>query len=634
MTDETLPTPPLTLPGYEVHHRLGAGATGQVWLAREDRTGDLVALKRLHDPGDAAGRERLLREASLLAGFRHDHVIRLRAVETDGAAAPVLVLDHAAGGSLAALLARRGRLEPGEVVTVAAPLAEALAEAHSRGLVHGDVTPGNVLFDAGGRPLLADLGVARLVGEQPGVVESTADYLDPAVAAGGGPTPATDVHALAAVCHHMLTGAPPYAGDSLVQVLRAAAAGERGSLRALAPTAPVTLVDAVESGLAVDPEARPMAAALAEALLAAVPAQPVQLRGVGSAPADPPPAAAAGVGVGTDRGRRWRGRAATRGVPVMGPGPIALPRAPDPGLEDQSELPGRDAGALGAGALGAPVPRLTHAVPVRLAAPVEALPREDAGWWDGVRERWGGLRARPGLVVLVLAALLLVTAGGAAALTGGETGPTPVAVAAPAPAEPRADAPVQPAGEEPAEDMPTGSGGSSGDRSGQGGSAGPTGPGSSSVSVETAPNAVGPVPGPETPPRAATDPPVPDDGWRAVVEGLDGRRAEALARADPALLGEVYAPGSEALAADTTVVAALRAGGVTVRGARHEIQELTVLEEAPGRARLLVVDVLPEHAVHDVTGALVEQRTARAPATVELELVDADGWRIASVRPR
>ncbi|TAL15904.1 MAG: serine/threonine protein kinase, partial [Frankiales bacterium] len=185
-----------SLPGFDVQCLLGFGATGEVWRAVELATGETVALKRLREGADA---DALRREAALLAGLDTPYVVRLRAV-----VGSVLVLDHAAGGSLAALLARRGALDPGEVVTIAAPLAQALAAAHARGLVHGDLTPANVLFTADGMPLLSDLGLARLAGQRLATVDGTAEYVDPAVAAGGEPDAAADVWALAAVCHHLL----------------------------------------------------------------------------------------------------------------------------------------------------------------------------------------------------------------------------------------------------------------------------------------------------------------------------------------------------------------------------------------------------------------------------------------------
>lgn len=265
-----------SLPGYDVQSLLGFGATGEVWRAIELATGDTVALKRLRPGVEAAAVEALRREAVLLQALQTPYVVRLRALLGAGADA-VLVLDHVGGGSLASLLARRGVLDPGEVVTIAAPLASALAVAHERGIVHGDVTPANVLFTDDGMPVLADLGVARLVGEQGAAVDGTAEYLDPAVAAGGDPDPAADVWSLAAVCHTMLAGSPPHDGASVTAVLGAAVAGERAPLGLLAPTGPRALVSAVEAALARDPAARPGAADFAALLRRAHGVAPVRL---------------------------------------------------------------------------------------------------------------------------------------------------------------------------------------------------------------------------------------------------------------------------------------------------------------------------------------------------------------------
>ncbi len=273
-----------SLPGYDVQALLGFGATGEVWRARELATGETVALKRLRDGADPAAVDALRREASLLRSLDTPYVVRLREV-----VGSVLVLDHAPGGSLAALLARRGSLDAGEVVTIAGPLAQALAAAHSRGLVHGDVTPSNVLFTADGMPLLSDLGLARMAGEPLASVDGTAEYVDPAVARGGAPDAAADVWALAAVCHHMLAGSPPHEGSSVGDVLAASAAGGRAPLGLLAPWAPRPLVAAVEAALVADPALRPDAAAFASALRRAHAAAPVRLTGASDA-AGPLPA--------------------------------------------------------------------------------------------------------------------------------------------------------------------------------------------------------------------------------------------------------------------------------------------------------------------------------------------------------
>ena len=255
--------------GYDVVELLGFGATGEVWLARETASGESVALKRLRTPRDLAARDRLRREAAVLSCVDHPHVVRLRTVVGAGDDL-VLVLDHAGGGSLAGLLAAR-RLTAGEIVTVAVPLAGALAAVHARGLVHGDVTPANVLFTSDGRPLLSDLGVCQLVGERQGspeVVAGTPGFLDPAVLVGEPPGPAADVHGLAAVCFAALTGRPPY--DEV---------GARLPLLTDAGLAmPPALVAVIEAALDPDPHRRPSADELAVAVFESCPAQPVHLR--------------------------------------------------------------------------------------------------------------------------------------------------------------------------------------------------------------------------------------------------------------------------------------------------------------------------------------------------------------------
>jgi hypothetical protein len=203
--------PAWKLPGYVVEGLLGRGGSGEVWRARVARSGDAVALKRIPLDG-VATLSAVRREAALLATLEHPNLVRLHdLVMTDDAA--VLVMDLAAGGSLAELLAARGRLAPGEVITALAPVAAALAHAHAASVVHGDVSAANVLFSEAGLPLLGDLGVARLFGERR-PVRCTPAYVDPAVAAGAPPTARSDVFMLGGVALHALTGEPTWPSDA------------------------------------------------------------------------------------------------------------------------------------------------------------------------------------------------------------------------------------------------------------------------------------------------------------------------------------------------------------------------------------------------------------------------------------
>src|SRR4051794_6592247 len=264
------------VPGYTLQELLGRGGSGEVWRAVPRSGGAPVAVKVLV----AGDPERQAREAALLAELDHPHLVRLRDVvhqpRRGSQARVALVLDLLPGGSLAALLARRGRLRPGEVVTAIAPVAAALAHAHEHGVVHGDLSPGNIVFTAEGRPVLTDLGVARVVGEE-AAREVTPAYVDPTVARGGAPGPASDVFGVAAAAFHALTGIAPWNAANPADTLAVAAAGVLPDLAELASGAPDELVAVITRGLSGDPHARGSAAAFALDLRHACRPEPVRL---------------------------------------------------------------------------------------------------------------------------------------------------------------------------------------------------------------------------------------------------------------------------------------------------------------------------------------------------------------------
>lgn len=275
-------------PGYVLETALGRGAMGTVHRARRAGwAGRVVALKRVPRGGrDLAAA--LRSEAEALAALDHPHIVRILDLVPDGDGVAI-AMQYAPGGSLEALLCRRGRLGAGEVVAVAAPLADALASAHRRGLLHCDVKPANVVFTSDGEPLLCDFGLARRVastaagGRPPARRSGTAGYLDPAVAAARGPDERSDVYSLGVVCYEMLAGRPPFEGATTCAVLEAAAAGAFDPLASAAPGTPSLLAAAVERALARRPDDRfATAAGFGSALRAAVPHARSPL-----APADP-----------------------------------------------------------------------------------------------------------------------------------------------------------------------------------------------------------------------------------------------------------------------------------------------------------------------------------------------------------
>jgi len=197
------------LPGYAVTRLVGRGATSAVWAAVDHDTGAEVAVK-VPDPTAYQLGELLhqaARETAVLDGVHCEHVVRLRRTLNlpDGGVA--LVLDLAEGGSLADLVAARGRLSEGEVATICTALATTLAALHDSGVIHGDLASGNVLFTPEGKPMIADFASARIVGESdPPLIAGTAGFVAPEVARGDIPTEASDAYGLGALAWFALTG--------------------------------------------------------------------------------------------------------------------------------------------------------------------------------------------------------------------------------------------------------------------------------------------------------------------------------------------------------------------------------------------------------------------------------------------
>ena len=233
---------PLQVPGYRLGERLGAGSHAQVWRAHRVADGRPVALKLVPLPAEGEDADQAVREFAVLQRLRVDGLVRCHdAVLLPERGALALVLDLVEGGSLASVVAARGHLSVGEAVTVVAPVARALAGLHAAGVVHADLAPDNVLLERRGRPVVGDLGVARLRGEARGAVFGTSGFIAPEVEFGTMPTSASDVYAVGALAWWCVAGAAP------------AAAPLRQPLEDLVPGLPSAWVHAVEACLAPDP---------------------------------------------------------------------------------------------------------------------------------------------------------------------------------------------------------------------------------------------------------------------------------------------------------------------------------------------------------------------------------------------
>jgi hypothetical protein len=253
------------VPGIELGRVLGRGATSEVWEGIREADGRRVAVKVTH--ADRESVEAAAREASLAAAAASAHVVTVEACLplTDGRLA--LVMPLVRGGDLAALVSARGFLAPGEVVTVLAPVAAALGRLHAAGAVHGDVSPGNVLLDLDGRPLLGDLGLGRVVGEEPTPVWGTDGYVAPEVLLGEDPSPASDVYALGALGWLCLSGSPPGPPGLRPSLAEVSRAGEDAA----------ALIEVVSAAVAAHARDRPTADELGWALFEAAEAVPIHL---------------------------------------------------------------------------------------------------------------------------------------------------------------------------------------------------------------------------------------------------------------------------------------------------------------------------------------------------------------------
>ncbi len=253
------------VPGYELGRLLARGGTSEVWAGVAIDGGRRVAVKVVH--AELGSVEAAAREAAVSARSASAHVVAVEAcVELpDGRIA--VVMPHLLGGALDALVRARGHLSPGEVVTVLTPVASALGRLHDLGVVHGDVSPGNVLLELDGRPVLGDLGLGHVLGEVSPGVWGTDGYVAPEVLLGADPSPASDVYALGALGWLCLSGTvpgPPGLRPELAEVSRAGEGSE-------------PVVAALAAAVSADPADRPGAHELAWQLFAAAAAEPLHL---------------------------------------------------------------------------------------------------------------------------------------------------------------------------------------------------------------------------------------------------------------------------------------------------------------------------------------------------------------------
>src|SRR5579862_457791 len=209
---------------YELTHLIARGGMAEVYRARDRLLDRPVALKVLFPElsVDRAFVERFRREAQAAAKLSHPNIVPVFDWGED-TGSYFIVMEFVDGRPLSAVLRETGPLDPARAAGITTQVAAALASAHRHGVVHRDIKPGNVLITNDGQVKVTDFGIARAVNTeesltQTGAVMGTATYFSPEQAEGIGVDARSDIYSLGVVLFEMLTGRPPFLGDTPVSV--------------------------------------------------------------------------------------------------------------------------------------------------------------------------------------------------------------------------------------------------------------------------------------------------------------------------------------------------------------------------------------------------------------------------------
>jgi len=282
---------PREIAHFDVLGRLGSGGMGVVYRARDRVLGRDVALKLVlpEHAGDSTARQRFLREARAAAVLTHPGIATVyeageAAADEAGGPTPLYIAEELVEGETLAERLRRGPLEVPEVLRLGEQMADALGEAHARGIVHRDVKPSNLMLTPDGRLKVLDFGLARrhvwggepgaseaetLSRTTPGLIVGTPAYMAPEQIAGEAVDARADVYSAGCVLYEFLSGRPPFTGASTAEVLRRSLTESPRPIEQLREDVPPPLAAVVTRALSRDPRDRPadgraLAAALRE----------------------------------------------------------------------------------------------------------------------------------------------------------------------------------------------------------------------------------------------------------------------------------------------------------------------------------------------------------------------------------
>ncbi len=221
---------------FEIEAPLGAGGMGEVYRARDTRLGREVAIKVLPREwlSDPTRRARFVREAKTASALNHPHIVTIHEIES-AEGMDFIVMELVPGQTLDALIPKNG-MRSGEALRVAIPIADALAAAHAKGILHRDLKPGNVMVTPDGAVKVLDFGLAKLTEDDgtngpddttlearaqlshAGTALGTPAYMSPEQASGGTVDARSDIFSFGVVLYEMVTGRRPFAGRSRAEI--------------------------------------------------------------------------------------------------------------------------------------------------------------------------------------------------------------------------------------------------------------------------------------------------------------------------------------------------------------------------------------------------------------------------------
>jgi serine/threonine protein kinase len=215
-------------PGYELIRKLGAGAMGVVWLAKQANLDRFVAIKFLapHVSKNTQFIAQLQREAALQAQLIHENIVTVLHFERNRRGDWFLVMEFVDGETLADRIKAKRRLPERDAISIARQAARGLKEAHAKGFIHRDIKPRNLMIDRNDVVKVADLGLARAASDakadsiEKGKVFGTPYYISPEQIRAQPVSPATDIYSLGATLYQMLTGRLPFEGSNPTQVMQ------------------------------------------------------------------------------------------------------------------------------------------------------------------------------------------------------------------------------------------------------------------------------------------------------------------------------------------------------------------------------------------------------------------------------